>query len=108
MNQDLETYLNRATRRLRGACRRRVRAELAANLHQAALDHQLRGAEPQEAMRLALRDFGSPERLHAGMHQVHTVPGVLRGLLALLALAGGAYGAARAFPTQPPAAEAQP
>ncbi len=98
---DLERYLRRATRGLPAQQQRAVQAELRANLHQLTLDHQVRGATPEEALERALRDFGPAASLQRGLHQVHTVPTVLRGALAVLALAGGAYAAASALQAAP-------
>ena len=78
---ELDRYLNQATRGLFGARRRAVREELHGNLVQHALDLQVSGLSPEEALHGALRAFGSPTRVRQGLLRVHTLPLVVTGLL---------------------------
>lgn len=101
---ELDRYLNHATRGLFGARRRAVREELHGNLVQHALDLQVSGLSPEDALRGALRDFGSPARVSQGLLRVHTLPMVVTGLLMASSIGTVALGVAvREAPTRPPA-----
>ena len=100
---ELDRYLNHATRGLFGARRRAVREELHGNLVQHALDLQVSGLSPEDALRGALRDFGSPARVSQGLLRVHTLPMVVTGLLMASSIGTVALGVAvRDAPTRPP------
>ncbi|WP_420595061.1 hypothetical protein [Deinococcus sp.] len=89
----VQAYLQAATRTLPRQTREKVIAELHANLHQRMLDYSLELGR-DEAWMAALRDFGSPEvtaRAFGGQRW----PGRLRLGLAVLALGGAGYAAAR-------------
>ena len=101
---ELDRYLNHATRGLFGARRRAVREELHGNLVQHALDLQVSGLSPEDALRGALRDFGSPARVSQGFLRVHTLPMIVTGLLMASSVGTVALGVAvREAPTRPPA-----
>lgn len=101
---ELDRYLNHATRGLFGARRRAVREELHGNLVQHALDLQVSGLSPEDALRSALRDFGSPARVRQGLLRVHTLPMVVTGLLIASSVGTVALGVAvREAPARPPA-----
>lgn len=101
---ELDRYLNHATRGLFGARRRAVREELHGNLVQHALDLQVSGLPPEDALRGALRAFGSPARVSQGFLRVHTLPVVVTGLLIASSVGTVALGVAvREAPARPSA-----
>lgn len=91
---DLDHYLNRATRGLFGRRREALRGELRGNITQHALDLQIGGLGPQEALERALRDFGPPGKVSLGMLRVYTLPVLLSGLLIASGLSTVALGVA--------------
>ncbi|GGO30016.1 permease prefix domain 1-containing protein [Deinococcus humi] len=91
---ELDRYLEQATRGLFGARRRAVREELHGNLVQHALDLQVSGLSPEEALQGALRAFGSPARVRQGLLRVHTLPLVVTGLLMVSSVGTVALGVA--------------
>jgi len=91
---DLDQYLDRATRGLYGARRRTVREELHGNLVQQALDFQVSGFSPDEALCKALHAFGPPARVSRSLLQVHTLPLIVTGLLVASSLSTVALGVA--------------
>lgn len=86
---DLDRYLDRATRGLPKVQRRRIREELQGSVLERAAEHQLTGLREPDALRLALREFGDPAPLASGLRRVHLWPH--------LALFGGLSSAALAL-----------
>ncbi|WP_216322578.1 permease prefix domain 1-containing protein [Deinococcus aestuarii] len=78
---DLDRYLTRATRGLPRAERHRVREELRSSLLERAAEHQVAGHSGEEALRLALHEFGDPRPLAAGMQRLYTLPRLTLALL---------------------------
>lgn len=102
-------YLDGATRLLPPGTRAATRRELHANLHQAMLDHLTAGQDEAGAWASALRDFGPPTRTALGLARTHTLPLLLRTLLAAGALGGAASALwTHAAPAAAPTQEARP
>ena len=82
---DLERYLDQASRGLPRRERQRVREELRSSILERAAEHQVSGVSESEALKLALREFGDPVPLGAGMRRIHLWPqvGFLSGLAAV-------------------------
>lgn len=96
---ELEAYLRRATRGLWGARRLEVRHELEEHVLEQAWAFECDGLGPRQAIIRALEVLGEARALNAGLVRVHSVPGLARGLVLLLALAGGAVAL---FSSSPP------
>ncbi|ADV68256.1 permease prefix domain 1-containing protein [Deinococcus maricopensis] len=90
--EPVTAYLHRAAPGPRHA---RLRAELHANLHQAMLDHRVRGLSEHDAWTAALHDFGPPQAVHAAArpHQ-RPLRATLTALLLAATLGGAAYATA--------------
>jgi hypothetical protein len=82
----LERYLRLATWGLWGRRKREVRQELEGNIREMALENQISGLTPHEALEQALRAFGKPELVNAGMTRVYTMPILMRNTLLTAAL----------------------
>lgn len=82
---DLERYLKQASRGLPRRERERVREELRSSILERAAEHQVGGASEQEALQLALCEFGDPAPLGVGMRRIHLWPqvGFFGGLAAV-------------------------
>lgn len=89
---DLDRYLWRACWGLAGKRRRAVENELRANIVQHALDLQVAGLSQPEALRQAVREFGSARRVNLALHRVHTLPAVLNSVLLTVSLSTAALG----------------
>jgi hypothetical protein len=87
LNPDLERYLRLATWGLPHKKRLEVRSELRGNIEVLAQDYQIQGHSQEQALELALRDFGAPERVCVGMGKVYIMPTIFRNaaLMALVA-----------------------
>lgn len=104
----VSAYLDTATRLLPPGARRMARAELQANLHQAMLDHLTIGRTGEDAWNASLRDLGPAWRLALGLARTHTLPALLRVLLAAGALGGAASALWTHAPGTPPTHEVRP
>ncbi len=82
----LTRYLRLATWGLWGRRKREVRQELEGNIREMALENQLSGLNAHEALEQALRAFGKPELVNAGMIRVYTMPILMRNTLLIAAL----------------------
>jgi hypothetical protein len=82
----LARYLRLATWGLWGRRKREVRQELEGNIKEMALERELSGLNPHEALEQALREFGKPELVNAGMMRVYTMPILMRNTLLAAAL----------------------
>ncbi len=82
----LQRYLRLATWGLWGRRKREVRQELEGNIREMALESQIAGLTPHEALEQALRAFGKPELVNAGMIRVYTMPILMRNTLLIAAL----------------------
>jgi len=85
-----EAYLRTATCLLPPHLRRAVAGELHANLYQAMLDGLTAGKTEPDAWATALHACGSRWWVALGLARVHTLPLLLRTLLAAGALGGAA------------------
>lgn len=89
---DLDRYLDRATRGLPKAEQRRIREELQGSVLERAAEHQVAGLGEPESLRLALQEFGDPAPLATSLRRVHLWPRVgLFGGLTSAALALGLF-----------------
>ncbi|PNY81631.1 permease prefix domain 1-containing protein [Deinococcus koreensis] len=88
-DDDLRTYLNRATRRLQRHRAQEIRSELLGHIGARVEDFRLAGFSDAEALRRTLRELGEPGFVQGGMQRVYLWPGALR-LSLLGALACGA------------------
>ncbi|MDL2343777.1 permease prefix domain 1-containing protein [Deinococcus sp. MIMF12] len=87
---DLDRYLDRATRGLPKTERLRIREELQGSVLERAAEHQITGVGSDEALHLALREFGDPAPLASGLRRIHLWPRVgLFGGMSSAALALG-------------------
>jgi hypothetical protein len=77
----LQRYLRLATWGLWGRQKREVRQELEGNIREMVLEQQLSGLTPHESLEQALRAFGKPELVNAGMIRVYTMPILMRNTL---------------------------
>jgi hypothetical protein len=87
VNPDLERYLRLAAWGLPHKKRLEVKRELRGNIEMLAQEYQIQGHSQQQALELALRDFGAPERVCVGMGKVYIMPTIFRNaaLMALVA-----------------------
>jgi hypothetical protein len=87
VNHDLERYLRLAAWGLPSKKRLEVRKELRGNIEMLAQEYQIQGHSETQALELALRDFGAPERVCVGMGKVYIMPTIFRNaaLMALMA-----------------------
>jgi hypothetical protein len=87
VNPNLERYLRLAAWGLPHKKRLEVRNELRSNIEMLAQEYQIQGHSQQQALELALRDFGAPERVCVGMGKVYIMPTIFRNatLMALVA-----------------------
>ena len=87
---DLERYLNAATKGLWGAKKREVREELEAHVRERAKHHQLLELTPERAIVRAIAELGEAQAINQGMKGVHVMPTILRSsfLLTMLFIAG--------------------
>ncbi|MFC4455121.1 hypothetical protein [Deinococcus sonorensis] len=87
---ELERYLRRATRGLRGSERDALAMELRLHVTERRRRYELLGLSAEQATRRALQDLGDAGDLNAGMLRVHTLPilwrYVVAGLLATSSL----------------------
>lgn len=108
----LDQYLRRATRGLAPECAEEVRDELEEHALGLVDRYVLLGHSPQEALRLALRDLGSPWQVSAALNGVHNMPKLLTFAgIAALALSAGLYalaGGGRAVTVEVPALSQSP
>jgi hypothetical protein len=90
MEQQLSRYLRLATWGLPKQKKLEIQAELRGNIEILSLEYQVQGMSKPEALQAALRDFGQPERVCAGMTKVYIMPVILRnvGLAVLLSSFG--------------------
>jgi hypothetical protein len=91
VNPDLERYLRLAVWGLPHQKKLEVRRELRGNIEMLAQEYQIQGHSEIQALELALRDFGAPERVCVGMGKVYIMPTIFRsaalmGLLATLSI----------------------
>ena len=71
---EVERYLNRATRGLWGRKRREVREELEAHISERITVHRIAGLKEADAVEQALLEMGEPREVSAGMAKLYTVP----------------------------------
>ncbi len=90
MERTLNQYLRLATWGLPHKKKLEIQAELRGNIEILTLEYQVQGFSASESLSLALRDFGTPERVCVGMTKVYTMPILLRniGLAVLLSSLG--------------------
>ncbi|WP_104992231.1 permease prefix domain 1-containing protein [Deinococcus sp. NW-56] len=94
---DLDRYLDRATRGLPKTERLRIREELQGSVLERAAEHQITGVGSDEALHLALREFGDPAPLASGLRRIHLWPRV--GLFGGLSSAAPALGLFTVWPS---------
>ena len=90
MERQLSRYLRLATWGLPQKKKLEIQQELRGNIEILALEYQLQGNTTNQALDLALRDFGKPEHVCAGMTKVYTMPILTRkiGIALLLSSLG--------------------
>lgn len=85
-DDDLTTYLSRATRHLHRHKALEIRRELLGHIGARVEEFRLAGFSDAEALRRTLRELGEPAVIHSGMQRVYLWPGALRlSLLGTLA-----------------------
>jgi hypothetical protein len=82
----LERYLNHACKHIYGIQRQTVRQELKANILHHTRDLQISGLNFEDALELALKEFGSSSAVGSGFFYVHTFPILFNSLLSTLVL----------------------
>lgn len=84
---DIERYLNAATRGLWGRQRRELRTELSGHIWVRVNDLMIAGQDEVQAQAQALRELGAPAQVRGGMLRVHTLPTILTsGFAALITI----------------------
>ncbi|WP_309572000.1 permease prefix domain 1-containing protein, partial [Deinococcus sp.] len=78
-DDDLYTYLTRATRGLRARQRQDVRSELLGHIEARVQDFRVDGHSDAEALRRTLAELGAPAHVHRGMQRVYVWPQAMRG-----------------------------
>lgn len=73
---EVERYLNRATRGLWGRRRREVREELEVHLFERITAHRIAGLNEGDAVEKVLREMGEPGEVSSGMMRLYTAPWV--------------------------------
>ena len=88
MNNDIQRYLNRASRGTWGRKRAEIKEELAAHIETRVNVHRSFGASEERAVEKTLRELGQPSHVSAGMTRLHSTPTILgSSLLFISALA---------------------
>ncbi len=89
---DLDSYLDQICSQL-GFCPAEVRLELNQHIEQTAAKLEAAGHQPDEALRLALTEFGDPAEIAAGLAEVHKQGGaaMFRRVLYPVMLAVGVW-----------------
>jgi hypothetical protein len=80
MNQ-LEKYLNNATRGLFGKQKLEVREELEAHVLERVRKHELSGLPREAAILKTLEELGNARAINQKMTEVHTMPTLLKSML---------------------------
>jgi hypothetical protein len=93
MERELTRYLRLATWGLPQKKKLEIAKELRGNIEMLRLEYMVQGQNKQEALSLALRDFGAPERVCVGMTKVYTMPVLLRNIGLSLLLSSFGVGA---------------
>ena len=71
---EVERYLDKATRGLWGRKRKEVREELEAHIRERVMAHRIAGLNEENAAEKALKEMGEPREVSAGMAKLYTVP----------------------------------
>jgi hypothetical protein len=86
MKPELEHFLRQATKGLRGQEREIVWDEIRSNLELLSIEYQAHQESPDIALTRAMREFGNPQNISAGMTRVYNPPKILRRTVLLLML----------------------